>query len=235
MARTGYSRPSGGRPGYVVAVVETGIVALGDSIIDADDSWAHWLSLATGQPLTRLSVGGSCSPDVLQQLPGLAGHRYDIACLTVGTNDVIRAWDADRFAADLAVIVGTAAEHADRVVIQTIPLGVRHFPGESPMIRRRVERANAIIRATGALVVVGEDLRAPETLCSDRIHPTTLGQLVLADRAAELLGVDGRPSSFHDGARDFSRRAYLRDTWELTAKGIVKRGLGARAYFAKRN
>ncbi|MCW2766111.1 MAG: hypothetical protein JWO11_2070 [Nocardioides sp.] len=209
--------------------METGIVTLGDSIIAADDSWARWLSLATGQPLRRLAVGGAQSPDVLEQLPGLNGHRYDIACLTVGTNDVLFAWDPERFAADLAVIVGTAHERAGRVVTQSIPLGLHHFPGDGNAIRRRVEQANAILGASGDLVVVGEDLRAPLTLKSDRIHPTTRGQLLLADRAADLLAVEPRPSSFHDGTSDFSRGAYLRDTWELTAKGIARRALRHRS------
>jgi hypothetical protein len=225
MARTDYSGRTVRTTTSTLAVVETEIVALGDSIISADESWAHWLSLATRQPLTRLSCGGAQSPDVLAQLPGLVAPRYGLVLLTVGTNDVLFDWDPDRFAEDLGVIVGTAQQVADRVVTQTIPLGLRHFPGDGFALRRRIEQANASIEGSGALVVAGTDLRAPRTLMSDRIHPTTQGQLVLADRAAELLGIEPRPSSFHDGSRDFSRGAYLRDTWELTAKGIAKRAL----------
>jgi hypothetical protein len=205
--------------------VNVGIVALGDSLLDNDESWAYWLSRASGQPLTRLAVGGATSADVLGQLPRLDGHRYDIACLAVGTNDVLRAWNPDRFAENLAVIVSAARDCADLVVTQTISLGLRQFPGGGSALRRRVERVNAIIESSGVLVVAGEDLRAPRTMAADRIHPSTQGQLLLADRAAQLLHIEPRPSSLHDGTRGFSRRAYLRDTWELTAKEIVKRAL----------
>jgi hypothetical protein len=205
--------------------VNVGIVALGDSILDNDESWAYWLGRASGLPLTRLAVGGAKSPDVLDQLPLLDGHSYEIACIAVGTNDVLLAWDPIRFADNLAVVVAAASDCADRVVAQTIPLGLRQFPGGGQQVRRRVERANAIVEGSGALVVAGEDLRAPRLMATDRIHPSTQGQLLLADRAAKLLGIEPRPSSLHDGSRDFARGAYLRDTCQLTAKGILKRAL----------
>ena len=71
------------------------LVAVGDSIVHAEDSWAAWLARAMGQPLRRVSANGARSDDVLEQLPGLAGERYAVACLSVGTNDVLFAWDAE--------------------------------------------------------------------------------------------------------------------------------------------
>ncbi len=75
-----------------------GIVAVGDSIVAAEESWATWLSRAMGQPLRNLAVGGSLSDDVVGQVVALAEGEYAVACLSVGTNDILFDWDAERFA-----------------------------------------------------------------------------------------------------------------------------------------
>ena len=49
------------------------LVAVGDSIVHAEDSWGAWLAPGDGQPLRRVSANGARSDDVLGQLPGLAG------------------------------------------------------------------------------------------------------------------------------------------------------------------
>ena len=154
-----------------------GIVAIGDSLINADRSWAYWLGLALGQPLHRVSVDGSLSRDVVDQLPPLAGQRYAVACLSVGGNDVMFGWDADEFADNLATIVAAATASAERVVVQTISLGLASFPGSAAAFRRDARQANSIIRECGALVLAGDDLRGPRHLGADRIHPTLAGQL----------------------------------------------------------
>ncbi len=52
-----------------------------------------------------------------------------MACLSVGTNDVLFAWDAEAFAARLGRIVEVAGASADRVVVPTITLSLARFPG----------------------------------------------------------------------------------------------------------
>lgn len=208
-----------------------GNVAVGDSIVNADQSWAHWLSATMGQPLRRVSVNGSLSDDVVRhQLPLLAGQHYAVACVTVGTNDILFDWDADTYADNLATIVAAASASAERVVVQTIPLALAAFPGSASEFRRRVRRANAAIRACGAMVLAGEDLRGPRHLIADRIHPSLAGHLLLADRAAALLGVTPPPSGLHDGPLEAERSLYYLVTANEVPRRVVKRVLGRPIY-----
>src|SRR5688500_17748463 len=171
-----------------------GIIALGDSLLGTEQSWAYWVSRAMGVPLRTVAVGGSRSGDVLRQLAPITDEHYDVACLTVGTNDILFDWDLERYAANVAAIVAAAGECAERVITPTVSLGLAAFPGSGSEFRRRVQQANAVLDRSGALVFSGSDLRGPRLLMADRIHPTVAGQLVLADRAAALLGVAPAPS-----------------------------------------
>ena len=207
------------------------VVAVGDSLVNADRSWAHWLSRAMGEPLQRVSMDGSLSTDVVRdQLPLLAGHEYAVACLTVGTNDVLFEWDAEAFADNLATIVDATTASAERVVVQTISLGLASFPGSATEFRRRVRQANSVIHGCGALVLAADDLRGPRHLIADRIHPSLAGQLVLADRAAEVLGVTPPPSSLYDGPLEVERSAYYLIAANEVPRRIVKRALGRQIY-----
>jgi lysophospholipase L1-like esterase len=172
-----------------------GVVAIGDSLVATDDSWAYWLSRAMGLPLRNLAVGGSQSKDVVGQLSGLGDEQYAVACLTVGTNDILFDWHAERFADNLATIVAAATASAGHVVVPTINLALAGFPGSRAAFRQEAQQANAILEQSGALVFSGSDLRGPRTMSPDRIHPTVTGQLILADRAAEALGVRPLPSA----------------------------------------
>lgn len=203
-----------------------GIVCVGDSLINADKSWGYWLAQVTGEPLERVSVGGAKSADVLDQLPKLDGRRFEIACLTVGTNDVLFEWQPNVFEENLKAIVTALHEHAEQVVAQTLSLGLAYFPGSGFEIRRRVAVANEILRASDALVVTGSDLRGRRTMSPDRIHPSVAGQISLADRAAELLGISPLPSSLHDGSREFRELDYLRMGASQIPRRIMKRALG---------
>lgn len=208
-----------------------GIVAIGDSLVDADESWAHWLSLATGHPLERLSAGGSRSADVVEhQLPRLTGRRYAVACLTIGTNDILFDWDADAYAANLAAIVAAADAVAERVLVATISRGLAAFPGSGTRFRRRVGAANAAIRACEASVVEGEDLRGPRLMGADRVHLTVAGQLALADRAAQALGRTRLPSTLDQQTRPVARGAYHRVGVREAPRRLVKQALGRPLY-----
>jgi lysophospholipase L1-like esterase len=174
------------------------IVAIGDSIVAADESWAHWLSRSLERPLRNFAVGGSRSDDVVGQLSRLGREEYAVACLSVGTNDILFDWDAERFADNVATIVATVETDGARVVAPTIPLTLAGFPGTGTEFRRRAGQANAVLERSGALVFSGGDLHGPRTMSPERIHPTPAGQLVLADRAAEVLGVVPVPSTLTD-------------------------------------
>jgi lysophospholipase L1-like esterase len=171
------------------------VLAVGDSLVHAEDSWAAWLARAMDGSLRRVSANGARSADVLEQPAAVAGERYAVACLSVGGNDVIFDWDAEAFAQRLGRIVADLGAIADRVVAHTLTLSLGRFPGTGPSLRRRVDEANAAITRCGALVIAGDDLTGPRLLQPDRIHPTREGQLLLADRAAVVLGVTPAPSS----------------------------------------
>lgn len=202
-----------------------GIVALGDSLLAVDQSWGYWLSRAMGLPLRTLALGGSRSQDVVRQLPSLGDERFDVVCLSMGTNDIPFDWDVERFADDVAAILTAARSSAERVVTPTISLGLASFPGSGSEFGRRVRQANSVLNESGALVFSGSDLRGPRLLSADRIHPTAAGHLVLADRAAQLLDVTPAPSSLTDRTRVRGRLRYYRVTAGQVPRRIVKRAL----------
>lgn len=201
------------------------LVAVGDSIVHAADSWPDWLARAMGQELRRLSANGARSDDVLAQLAGLEGERYDVACLSVGTNDVLFDWDAEGFAARLATIVPALQARSDRVITPTVSESLARFAGAGAELRNRVREANAALGACGATVIAGHDLRGARLLQPDRIHPTAEGQLLLADRAAAVLGVTPAPSSLAHERTGADRWTYHRVAAGQVPRRAVKRVL----------
>ena len=206
------------------------LVALGDSIVHADDSWASWLARAMDLPLRRLSANGARSVAVLDQLPALAGERYAVACLSVGVNGPLFAWDAEAFRQRLSTIVAAAGAAAERVVVPTVSRALGRFPGSGQVLLRRCDEANAALMSCGALVIAGDDLHGPRLLQADRIHPTLEGHLLLADRAAAALGVSPPPSSLPAGPRPVSRGSYYRVAAEQAPRRLAKRLLGRPFY-----
>ena len=150
-----------------------GIVAMGDSIVAADDSWAYWLSRAMGLPLRNLAVGGSRSDDVVGQLARSPRRSTP--------------WPACRWAPTTSCSTGTPSgsrttwrrswrqprRAPSRWWCRRSRLGLAGFPGTGAEFRRRAEQANSILERSGALVFSGSDLRGPRTMSPDRIHPTT--------------------------------------------------------------
>jgi lysophospholipase L1-like esterase len=201
------------------------LVAVGDSLVHAEEAWPGWLARAMDQELRRVSANGARSDDVLAQLPALAGERYAVACLSVGTNDVLFDWDAAAFEERLGRIVAGLQDAADRVVTATLSLSLARFPGGGSEFRRRVAEANAALCASGATVVAGDDLAGPRLLQPDRIHPTVEGQLLLADRAAAALGVTRAPSSLAGPSGSARRWAYHRTAAGQAPRRAVKRAL----------
>jgi len=118
-------------------VTNDGLVAVGDSLVNAGRSWAFLLAESGGLPLTRHSVGGADSAKVLEQLPSLTGHRYEIGALSVGANDVLSGWSALTFNANLFRTVEALTEVCDRVLVQTIPAGLGSVFGVFPQAARK--------------------------------------------------------------------------------------------------
>lgn len=193
-----------------------GLVALGDSITNGHgepalgvhaQSWAQWLAEALEVPFTNLAADGAMAADVVRdQVPRLRGP-YDVGCVYVGVNDVrAPGFDAAAYERDLGAIATAVGAASERLVLCTIPADLGR-PRAAPKPRQ----AGSIVRLVGArhdaTVVALDDLAGAPWLLPDAVHPTALGQLEIADRAARALGARP-PSATVDVHR--SRRARAR-------------------------
>ena len=180
-----------------------GLVALGDSITVGEGSmtlgvtprsWAQWLAIALDLPYTSYAVNGAVTSDVLHtQLPR-ARFAYDLAALYVGANDVRSpTFDPAAYERDLEPIAAALAERADRLLMLTLPEDL----GRPSCAPKPVE-ANAVVRAVaarhGAVIVDLSDFGGWTHVQPDVVHPTPLGQVEMADRAARALGGAMLPS-----------------------------------------
>jgi lysophospholipase L1-like esterase len=176
----------------------TGLVALGDSITRGrggapalgvhPQSWALWLAEALELPYTNLAVDGEAAHGVVaDQLPRLNG-AYDLATLYIGANDT-RALDFDpqRYEAAVDTILAAIGERAQRTLLLTLPLDLGRPPaGDKPAI------ANAILRDLGqrhgATICPLDDFGGARFVLPDTVHPTSVGMVEIAQRAAAALG-----------------------------------------------
>jgi lysophospholipase L1-like esterase len=177
-----------------------GVVALGDSITNGrgepalgvhPQSWAQWLAEGLDVPFRKLARDGACAPDVLsEQVPRLRG-RAELGCVYVGVNDCRRLdWDAAAFEHRLRTIVTALGEHAERVLLCTIPHDLGR-PRAAPKPAQAGDLIRAVGREAGAVVVDLDDLAGPPLVLPDAVHPTALGQLEIAARAAAALRAAG--------------------------------------------
>ena len=139
-----------------------------------------------------------------EQVPRLRG-RYDVACVYAGVNDVRGPdFDAAAYERDLRAIAAAAHAASARLVLCTLPEDLGR-----PRAAPKPARASAIVRRlateTGAGVVALDDLAGAPWLLPDAVHPTAVGQLEIADRAARVLGAPRLPSATVEVHR--SRRA----------------------------
>jgi lysophospholipase L1-like esterase len=194
-----------------------GLVALGDSITNGRgepalgvpmQSWAQWVAEALELPLTKLASDGARAADVRRDLvPRLSGP-YDVACLYVGVNDARSPdWEAAGFERELRAIASALAVCSERLLLCTLPTDLGR-----PRARPKPAAASAIVRAVAvehdAALAELDDLTGARWLLPDAVHPTALGQLEIADRAARALSAQRRPSASIDVHR--SRRAHAR-------------------------
>lgn len=169
----------------------TGLVAVGDSIVNGHgDSlagvpalgWPQWLADAMGLSYTRYGLGGATSTVIVEQLLPQVRTQYAVGVFNMGTNDALGKWDPIVFEANFRLAGEALKGCCDRVLAITVPASAE---------------ATSIVRRLGAelgILVVDADVRGQRFLKPDGIHPTALGHLAIADRAAESLG-QPRPSN----------------------------------------
>jgi lysophospholipase L1-like esterase len=215
-----------------------GLIALGDSITVGEGnmvcgtpcrSWALWLAEALDLPFTSRAVNGAVVPGVLrEQLPSLT-RDYDVGCLYIGVNDVRSPdWDATSYERDLRAALTGLGARAERLLALTIPLDLGRPPAGA-----KVREANAIIRRAaseaGAAVADLDDLAGWTLVLPDAVHPTALGQIAIADRAAAALGAPVRPSQRAGGITlgPRGRLSYGRTHLRMLTRDVVRRRLEA--------
>jgi lysophospholipase L1-like esterase len=179
-------------------------LALGDSILCGPEegafgvpprSWAQWLAEALDVPFHKLAQPGATTPWIADALLPRARDDYALACVGVGTNDVRSLdWDSGSFEVALARILDGLAARADRICVATVPLDLGR-----PRAGAKVAELNAIVRsaaaARDAVIVDLDDLRGWRLFFPDAVHPTALGQLEIARRAAAALALDVSPTA----------------------------------------
>ena len=209
-----------------------GLVALGDSITNGHgepalgvhpQSWAQWLAEVLELPFTKLAVDGAQTADVLrEQVPRLRGP-YDIACVYAGVNDVRGLdFDAGAYERDLRAIAAAARAASGRLVLCTLPEDLGR-----PRAAPKPAQASAIVRRiapeVGGAVVALEDLAGAPWLLPDAVHPTAVGQLEIADRAARVLGAPRLPSATVEVHRSRRARARFAARWGVMLFGDLRR------------
>jgi hypothetical protein len=215
--------------------MKRGLVALGDSITNGHgepalgvpmQSWAQWLAEALDLPFTKLARDGARAADVRAELvPRLAGP-YDVGCAYIGVNDARSLdWDAAAYERDLRAIVDALAAASERQLLCTLPADLgRPRAGDKPA------QASAIVRAIaadhGATVVALDDFAGHPWLMPDAVHPTAVGELEMADRAARVLQAPRLPSSLVEVYDSRRAQARFRARWGvLLARDLRRRGL----------
>jgi lysophospholipase L1-like esterase len=210
-----------------------GVVALGDSITNGrgepalgvqPQSWAQWVAEVLELPFTKLAADGAMAADVLRaQVPRLRGP-YDVGCVYAGVNDVrAPAFDAAAYGRDLRAIAGAVAAASARMVLCTLPADLGR-----PRAAPKPQQASAIVRAVaaaldGAIVVELDDLAGAPWLLPDAVHPTAVGQLEIADRAARALGAPRLPSETVEVHRSPRARARFAARHGVLLAGDLRR------------
>ena len=217
-----------------------GVVALGDSITNGhggmqsglgSQSWAQWLAQALGLPFTKLAEDGATARDVVEwQVPRLGERRFDLGCVYVGVNDArSTGWDAAAYERDLDAILAGLGARAERLLVCTLPLDLGR-----PTAAPKPAEANAVVRrvagAHEATVAALDDFGGWFRVLPDAVHPTAVGQLEIADRAARALGAPMLPSALAEADRTVAglarylpahARAVARDAWRRVRERAV--------------
>jgi hypothetical protein len=148
----------------------------------------------------------------------------------VGVNDTRSLdWDAAAYERDLRAIVAAVGAAAGVVVLCTVPADLGRPPA-APKPRE----ASAIVRRVaceaGGVVVDLDDLAGSRLVLPDAVHPTALGQAVIAERAAAALRAAGTDVPRSPLAlADVDRSARARARWRLRYGRLLTQDLRRRA------
>jgi lysophospholipase L1-like esterase len=181
-----------------------GLVALGDSITYGEGSmalgvtplsWAQWLARALDLPYTCYAFNGATTADVLrEQLPRVRAD-YDVAVLYAGVNDVRGPdFDLEAYERDLDAVAAGLGARATRLLMVTLPHDLGR-PASAPKPLRASAAVRRVAARRRAAVTDLSDFGGWTLVLPDVVHPTALGQLEIADRAARALDAPLPPSS----------------------------------------
>ncbi len=208
-----------------------GLVALGDSITYGEGSmalgvtplsWAQWLARALDLPYTCYAFNGATASDILrEQLPRVRAE-YDVVALYAGVNDVRSpAFDVAAYERDLDAVAAGLRPRATRLLMLTLPhdLG-RPTSAPKPLhasaaVRRVAERHRAVVADLS-------DFGGWTLVLPDVVHPTAVGQVEIADRAARALGAPVLPSSLA-GERSGPDARYAPQHARALARDLARR------------
>jgi len=169
-----------------VAVIGDSIMALTDPVLRA--------TLASQHNVDIRAVGGMEIAQMDAPADELAATKPDQVVIDLGTNDVIHGKDMATAAKDIEAM---AAKFAGNRCVHLVTVNEGFFSTEGKDLTTPARQLNASIRslalAKGYHIVDWADIAAKYTaakepngsLTSDTIHPTDLGQHMLADAVRE--------------------------------------------------
>lgn len=196
-------------------VMSLSVLQVGDSLSNGDSvvvghvpsvPWGGWLALANGWSFTRHSITGKTSGEIVGEILPLAEHGYTVGCFTAGANDIAaRHWDEESTAANLEALWRGMSERCDHVISLRLPDNYFHIPGVPAEARLRTGVVNEVMGSLakthgGSLVDIG-DFRGPRYIRPDQVHFTSIGDLVIASRAAKILSAEGLPTKAPESLR----------------------------------
>jgi lysophospholipase L1-like esterase len=167
------------------------MIAIGDSLVNGrtrdvanvpGKSWARWLSETADMAYEQHAIGGYTSTQIVEELLPRVSGVYDYGVFNMGTNDVLKGIDLSVLRTNAERAAATFTSRCKRVLVLDIAIS---------------QDASYIIHQVAAeygLTVIDSRLSGPLLFQPDGIHPTAVGHLVIADRAAMELGFEP-PSS----------------------------------------
>lgn len=185
-------------------------------------SWAQWLARALDLPYTSYAFNGATTADVLrEQLPRVR-FEYDLATLYAGVNDVRSpSFDGAAYERDLDAVACALAARSARLLMLTLPEDLGR-----PSCTPKPAAANATVRRVaarhGAVLADLADFGGWTLVQPDVVHPTPLGQVEMADRAARALGATALPSDLVRESRGHDLR-YVPTHVRAVARNLARR------------
>lgn len=216
------------------------VVALGDSLTSGDgvgvvtppgQTWAARLAdRLRPSSFACLATPGATARVVRQrQLPAALEARPHLATVCVGLNDLVKTGcRPPELAADVSAVVADLRGCGATVVLARLhdPSQVFRLPrGLAQQLSRRVTTVNAAVDAAAAgdtgVVVVDLAPLAQDARCwaVDRVHPSSVGQGLLAAQAADRLGLPAQVPG-EDGPHGGHVPSTAAHLWWLTSSGM---------------